>query len=336
MKKLTFIITAAIFLLSTSFCYAKVWQVNNTGVEADFTSIVDAHNDSEVQAGDTLYVHGSGTGYDSLWCSKQLHIVGPGYFLDENPETQAIANEASIKSISFEEGSEYSTVTGITIEETITMNTDHITIQRCRTLGPANSWIYLRGASYTKILQCYIQNEIQFDNAYGSPSSKDVIIKNNIIMNSPALNMEGDWHSSVISNNVIAGDIVNLCRSFFYNNIHYSGAFSESSETGHLNNISYNIGHSDQFGTDMGNQSNVDMNTVFTLSGSSDGYWILKAGSPAIGAGDDGGDCGVFDGDYPYKLSGLPPIPAIYYYKSPAIGSDITSVPVRIKIKSHN
>ena len=53
------------------------------------------------------------------------------------------------------------------------------------------------------------------------------------------------------------------------------------------------------------------MATVFvdysgTLGKSDDAKWKLKAGSPAIGAGVSGVDCGVFGGVTPYVLSGVP------------------------------
>jgi len=40
--------------------------------------------------------------------------------------------------------------------------------------------------------------------------------------------------------------------------------------------------------------------------------------------------------DTPYILSGLPGIPAIYFFISPAVGSSATGLSVQIKAKSHN
>ncbi len=93
-----------------------------------------------------------------------------------------------------------------------------------------------------------------------------------------------------------------------------------------------------QFGIENGNQSNVDMTTVFVgeEGNSTDGQYQLKQGSPAIGAGYDGEDCGAFGGATPYILSGLPAIPAIYFFISPAVGSSATGLSVQIKAKAHN
>ncbi|MCF8369327.1 MAG: hypothetical protein K9G76_09820 [Bacteroidales bacterium] len=66
---------------------------------------------------------------------------------------------------------------------------------------------------------------------------------------------------------------------------------------------------------DLYNQQHVDMRTVFEDHAKLiDNGYFLAPGSSAIGAGVNGGDCGVFSFDtgYPYVLSGIPAIPAIY------------------------
>ena len=88
------------------------------------------------------------------------------------------------------------------------------------------------------------------------------------------------------------------------------------------NTITYNMMASD--GTDAnGNQYNIDMDLVFAdfdgaLELSTDGKWELKAGSPAIGAGSGGIDCGAYGGPAPYILSGIPMLPHIYEADVPA------------------
>ncbi|MFC2138715.1 hypothetical protein ACFLTE_11120, partial [Bacteroidota bacterium] len=79
----------------------------------------------------------------------------------------------------------------------------------------------------------------------------------------------------------------------------------------------------------------VDMATVFEGTGSTDAQWQLKAGSPALGYGTDDADCGMFGGIDPYVLSGIPPIPAIYYYSAPSSASTATGLPITIRIKSN-
>ena len=51
------------------------------------------------------------------------------------------------------------------------------------------------------------------------------------------------------------------------------------------------------------------------------------------GAGVSGTDCGIFGGTIPYVLSGLPDIPAIYYFTLFNISNTLN---VSLKVKSHN
>jgi len=137
--------------------------------------------------------------------------------------------------------------------------------------------------------------------------------------------------SADIRNNVISSfnqSFVN--NSIFYNNIG-SGTITLSNC-----DVQNNIGNSNQFGTLNGNQENVDMNMVFVGEGSTDGQWQLAPGSPAIGAGITGEDCGIFGGNEPYRLSGVPAIPAIWFFDAPTSGSTNSGLQVNVKVKSHN
>jgi len=69
---------------------------------------------------------------------------------------------------------------------------------------------------------------------------------------------------------------------------------------------------------------------------SNDGRWALKAGSPAKGAGTNGTDCGVFGGVKPYKLSGVPEIPAFYKLTSPSNIASKNPYTITFSIRSNN
>ena len=94
---------------------ATVWHVNSNP-DVDFTPIQQAHDDAGVSNGDTLYVYGSVNNYGSLTMSKQLTLIGPGYFLNENPETQANSISANCNTFSLNSGSENSFITGLDID----------------------------------------------------------------------------------------------------------------------------------------------------------------------------------------------------------------------------
>jgi hypothetical protein len=115
----------------------------------------------------------------------------------------------------------------------------------------------------------------------------------------------------------------------------------DGSLSGSGNLISNNIGNSTQFGNANGNKQNVTMTSVFEGTGSSDGAFRLKSGSPAIGAGYGSTsanpvDCGIFGGNTPYKLSGLPAIPSIYFYTNQPVGSNSDPINVQVKVRSNN
>ncbi len=86
------------------------------------------------------------------------------------------------------------------------------------------------------------------------------------------------------------------------------------------------------------NQRNIDLATVFEdhIKYIDNGY-LLSNGSPAFGAGFNGGDCGAFSYDYggsPYVLSGMSETPAIFEATIPSYGT--SSLPVNIKATTHN
>jgi hypothetical protein len=63
----------------------------------------------------------------------------------------------------------------------------------------------------------------------------------------------------------------------------------------------------------------------------------LKPGSPAIGKGLHGVDCGAFGGGVPYILAGMPPVPSIYSLTAPSsVNSDVNTMKVTIAIAAHN
>ncbi len=303
---------------------------NNAGADADYTTLQEA-NDNAAD-GDTIYVEGSIEYYDGVDISRQLTIIGPGYFLCENDTTQAYCQEARLSgNINFNAGSEGSILTGCNVSGMIYINVDDITVSRCKvyslTMKNAIENILILqnyandiatgtngSISHAIIANNYVRNKI-----VTSFSSGPVQIINNVIDESSWQYALIDAYNASISNNI-------LC--------HANGIISENSG----NTVTNNLLASD--GTDAnGNLHNISMANVFadysgTLDYSTDGKWQLKAGSPAIGAGVAGVDCGIFGGVTPYVLSGLPDLPHIYEATIPGTTSSGEGLPVTIKVKS--
>src|SRR5690349_13540734 len=85
MKKFLLLSVFVSVLFSSVQSQDRLWRVNNNpGITADFTTFNGAVTSASVQAGDTIYLEPSTTGYTtgSFTMSKRVVVIGPGYFLD--------------------------------------------------------------------------------------------------------------------------------------------------------------------------------------------------------------------------------------------------------------
>ncbi len=302
---------------------------NNTDFDADFTTFQAAVTAATNK--DTIYVEGSATAYEGATIKKQLTIIGPGFFLNENPKTQANTVEATFSTpIAFASGSEGSTIMGCKLEYTVlTISVSDITAIRnylynVEFTGASNNILLAQNYVYNTInaglgliTNCIISNNIIGSQIGISVASGPLIVSNNVCLTT-SYSFPIDVHNASIQNNILINDY-----SFIYEN------------TG--NTITYNIMASDGSNAN-GNQYNVDMNTVFAdfngdLNLSRDGKWELKEGSTAIGGGVSGADCGAFGGPAPYVLSGIPSLPHIYEAEVPASATSESGLQVTIKVK---
>lgn len=354
MKRITCTLLAICFFAFSAS--AKIWRVNNnSGVNADFTTLAAAHDGAS--AGDTLHLEASPTSYGGATFTKKLVVIGPGYYLDQNPNTQATKQTALVSSIALYAGASGSVITGVDFTNgNISVHASDIVIRR-------NKFSQANGANvdyYTGSINTYTNH--QGDNAPVSNiiisqnfgvsisvnyASSGILISNNYLSyNSYAgdattahvLNFNANA-SGIIQNNIIRRGKVTVNNSTLTNNIMIAGTYSG---TGNL--VSNNLADTSQFGTDNNNKANVDMGTVFLGPGadiSYDGQWKLAGGSPAIGAGygsttQNPVDAGIYSGHTPYVLSGMPAVPSIYYFENKPVGSNSDPITVTIKVKSNN
>lgn len=325
-----------ILCLNSMEVSAKIWRVNNrSGITADFTT-AQAANDGAT-AGDSVFLEPSPTSYGNLTISKKIIVIGTGYFLTENPETQWKTNwPSSLENVTISSGGSYSQVMGVTINFGVTINAQNVTIKR--------NYVYpylIINSSNVTITGNFIYMNYSSGGFNAGNGNHDIYISNNIFTCYTSYYYQPPTISGSVTsnggfmNNVIIGAYSSYSYSQLYlsnyivqNNILSSCTFSPST-----NDYSYNIADNTSFGNLNGNQQNVNMTNVFLNTGSTDGRYQLKAGSPAIGAGFGGTDCGVFGGLNPYVLSGLPAVPAIYDF---IIGNTGNQVNVQVKVKSHN
>lgn len=331
MKK-TIILTVCLTALIAFTASAKIWRVNNTGLEADFTTIQAAHDAITVLAGDTLHLESSPKTYGDLICTKKLIIFGPGFFLDLNLNQQSLPTTATITSFRLSAGSSGTVISGLTITGQNYIYTGDVTITR----NFVDQVIYLsRDYSYNNVIISgnYGINNISYTGSSGTSIITNILILNNVISYVNLLNQ----YSGTFANNIITN-----YNSTFYNFIIKNNICTSTTNSacfgGSSNTISNNI-CSSALGlpAGSGNQTSVSMTTVFVgaTGHSTDGQWQLAATSPAIGAGLNGEDCGIYGGNSPYHLSGVPKIPSIYKLSSPT-NSNGNSLPVTISVKSNN
>jgi hypothetical protein len=300
---------------------------NNPGADPDYATL-QAANDA-ASNGDTIYVEGSPTDYDGADISKKLVIIGPGYFLTDNDSTQAFGISATFKSdINFNAGSAGSIITGCIQKNSINIGVNDISVIRCNV-----------------------------QNIWGSADINNVLILQNYVYS--IYNSYNDVTNSVISNNIVTGSITftsgsgnlqivnNVCTyGYGYAISVYNASIANNIITNPTYGVMINTGNAINnnifacAGTNAsGNQYNVAMANVFidfsgSLNYSDDAKWMLKTGSPAIGAGVSGVDCGVFGGPTPYVLSGVPNLPHIYEASIPGTAYSNLGLACTIKIKS--
>jgi hypothetical protein len=362
LKKAIPVIVLATFCLMKN-ASAKIWRVNNkaeapyganmggteanpvfqqiytTGTGAQYSAVGSGY----AQYGDTIHLEGSTTTYSNANNLKiKLTIIGPGFFLTENPNVSNDKLEARISQISFDSGSEGSHLMGVHVTTYlgIGMGVNNIVIKRCL----IDQHIAVgAGVSDLTIIQNYFSrtNALTIFNE-NSPYASGMVFNNNIVLgNLIAANsafLECKNNIFVCSTAVVGGPSLRMNVSSFQNNIIVNAGASVSINGGSNLDVSYNISsntNTPQFGTGNNNIAIANIySALFADTGSSDGKYKLKPG--VAPSGSDGTERGAFGGAAPtnrYTLSGLAPIPVIYEISTSGV-ADATGLPVTIKAKT--
>jgi hypothetical protein len=319
MKRIVLIALSVLFFAGGAD--ARIWRVNNTpGVTADFTTAQAAHN--AASAGDTIHLEPSANSYGNLSSSKRLTWLGTGVFLNLYPDFQYSSVTGRISSCEFYAGSEGSVFSAYT--DNCYLGASNINITRAY----INGQLSIAGTSNNVISQSYITSALSIT---GSGS-------NNVITNCIVsyISASTTLTSTIITNNVLSYNsptTFDFNNAIFQNNIIKGGVptyrFSNS-------NVSYNMSAGSNLPAGNNNLTGVNMATVFeNNSGTADKDFLLRAGSPAIGAGFGGIDLGVYGGSTPFKPALQPAIPAITNLSTPS-SSGNNIIQVTFSAKSNN
>ena len=331
MKKLIFLTLFLCGLLTVPLT-ASTYRVNNKLTDnpsAKIYSTIQAAHDA-ASVGDTLMIEGSSDEYSAFTSTKRLVIKGPGYNLDENPGMSANKLSAKIGGqCSFNAGSVGSLIMSVVFTVYLYINDNNITVRRCNLLS-----LSVSTAENITISECYFPGTGYSIYLSGSIVT-NLTIANNIIM-VPVSFQTGS--TGIFLNNIFTVANITIPTGFdMKNNILFATGGTISLPMLPDLDVCNNISVSNDFGTANNNQANVAEASLFmgALTGSTDGTWQLKAGSPAIGAGVGGIDCGAFGGPQPYILSGVPTGPVIYQLNVSNYSTTDNKLPVTIKVKSY-
>ena len=336
----TALLTGIMLLAGTPVAQAKIWRVdNNGGSPGNFTTAQAAHDAAAVVTNDTLYFNGSGTSYGPLTMTKRLYIFGPGYFLTQNPQTQAAPDGAYLDQLRVDPSAAGSIITGMTMYRAflfasntlfkrnyVASNTHAVVI------GDAGQFVGSFTPSNVLCVQNYVSTSGSYRALWVFGGCSNIIVTNNLFYSGdvswPAVFASS---SMIFSNNVLFGNVTTTSTDI--TNCYLYGG---NTVNGGSNSYHNNICNGTQFPAGNGNIQNEPIANVCVNAGSPDATFMLKVGSPAIGTGVGGVDMGMYGSTDPYVLSGLPAIPAIWSISAPSSGSGASGLNVNIKAKSHN
>jgi hypothetical protein len=335
MKK-AFFSTMLLCSLLTIPLYATTFRVNNKVPDNAASKIYSTLDKAQLAAsnGDTIMLDGSQDDYSGVFqCAKRLVIKGPGYFLDENPGISANKLAAKISNIYFMDGSKGSVLIGVSFGSVqIYAGGDNITFRRCC----LDQFYYTTSCENISFSECYFSvNSQNIVTASSWDIITNLVVMNCVLGGSVFINSG----TGVFLNNIFSHSFITIPTGFdMKNNIIFTTE-KANVELPALPDIDIcnNISISDHFGTANNNKANVAESSLFlgASTASTDGKWQLKTGSPAIGAGVGGIDCGAFGGPGPYILSGAPTGPVIYQLDVSSHSNAAGKLPVTIKVKSY-
>ena len=299
-----------IFSLSISAQSLSITVVNN-GTTSLFTRLDSAI--AQAQSGDTVLLPGGDIGLPagSLVINKELHILGEGYRADSSQATDATR---LIGDITVDSAGDNGSLEGVYISRDLNI------------LGNSNNTIQNFTAS-----RCFIGRWLNINSFALNNLIKECVVQGTYGTVISAVN-GGDSQLNQFFNNVFFSDVKNFSsgnqfeQNVFHRKISYinsstlkNNIFTSPSaiflveSCNFYNNI---LAGSVPGGTNggSGNISGISANSVFldVSAGNplSNNYHLLQ-NSPAISAGLNGEDCGLYGGIYSVKENAHPPHPRI-------------------------
>jgi hypothetical protein len=297
--------------------------------------------------------------YGSLTATKRITIVGPGYYLDKNPNNFFDKRVPTLNSVTFGNGSANSTISGVDLSS-ITIQDVNVTVTRCQLSGISHSQssIFVGGVqslgNNSTITNNFITASISGSQYYNSSNvltnvGINCVIANNIIgysistMSSCIINYNTFFNTSGSAfNSIIGSTFTNNIIDARSATISYQVLPASNSGTTASNNICLGV---NGLPTGGGNVNGANPNIVFTgtsnpsstYSTDGDKNFQLAVGSPALTAAAGGTQAGAFgNGANAYRLSGVPNTPIVTSFISTGSGNNTTPLSITVSVRSNN
>jgi hypothetical protein len=292
----SFSITAATFLLS-----------NGVNPKADFATISAAVSGSLQD--DTIYVEGTGQTYGNLTLSSPRTIIGQGFF----GGSTGVSGESVFGSVTINSGAEGARFVSLRIAS-VNVNVP-ADFQRCF----FSSSVTMSAVS-ANFIQCYLTSVVTL-----APSS-DGAVFNNCLFNYAGAGLG--------LSDVGVNTVFDQC-SFYDGNLSLGSATYSNS----IMNTTKVIVTGGQDG--LGNALDTEVNLGFPANASTDAELQLPPGSVALTGSVEGDEAGAFG--FPssapeniYRLSGVPPIPAILSIESASASKRASDLTITVQAKTNN
>jgi hypothetical protein len=335
MKKLI-LLTLALTLFAFISLRSTVLTVsNNPDNPAQFSSLQAAIDSASV--GDTIMVAGSSTSYGNASLNKKLHLIGKGYRSSEDSDFKFVS---VILTLQCNTGSDSTIVEGFFIQSIYSYSSSNGVIFRNNYVS---SYISLKGNNW-HIYNNYIYGYVEINNY-----SNILFINNIMIASSQPLINSSNQSDVIIKNNIFCYQssktiqiFRNISNALISDNIFYNlRCNTGTTNCGYSNNLYYNEDHDDiiPYGDNYGADNILDEDPLFenipeTINSTTlfDCDFHLQTGSPAIGAGSDDDDIGLYSGTYPWpdnddgtpNYTGEPELPIVrkLNIKNVIVGTD--------------
>lgn len=311
-----------------------------TGI-TNFTNLQDAIDYADPN--DIIYVYPGN--YGNVNMTKSLRLIGAGYLNHENyPNVPTNFSQSSyISTLTFDGIGNLSMLQGLDITTLNLTNVSNIIIEGCSinlgTFDNAMNLLFMRCHIDANEIQGFGGNlfkfnlkqniDLQFENCILLTTGTNVnlfrggigtLTFNRCIINgrvSPGSSINVVVHNSIVLSNSSFNPVPIFSNSIFES----TSPFFPCNDPDFLCGIS--------------------SDTLFAgfpadPQYSFDSKYQLDINSPALNFASDGGDCGVYGGDYPYIPSGIPPIPFIYEFDADHQGTTGGGIDVNIKVKSQD